>query len=67
MITMQTVAIEIAITAHPTVTVVRMATNGTSESLDWDHFDPKIMIKDKTYQQIIFKFVECFLYFSQIN
>ena len=40
MMTIQTVAIAIAMTAHPTVTVVRMATRGTSESPEFDHFDP---------------------------
>jgi hypothetical protein len=40
MMTIQTVAIAIAITAHPTVTVVKMATSGTSESPEFDHFDP---------------------------
>ena len=40
MITMQTVAIAIAMTAHPTVTVVRIAIKGTSESPEFDHFEP---------------------------
>ena len=37
---MQTVAIAMAITAHPTATVVRIATSGTFESPEFDHFDP---------------------------
>ena len=41
---MHTVAIAIAITAHPTVTVVRMATKGTSESPEFDHLDPRISL-----------------------
>ena len=40
MITMQTVAMAIAMTAHPTVTVVRIAIKGTSESPEFDHFEP---------------------------
>ena len=42
MITMQTVAIAIAMTAHPTVTVVRIAIKGTSESPEFDHFEPNL-------------------------
>ena len=42
MITIQTVAIAIAMTAHPTVTVVRIAINGTSESPEFDHFEPNL-------------------------
>ena len=38
--TIQTVAIAIAMTAQPTVTVVRIATKGTSESPEFDHLDP---------------------------
>ena len=33
-------AIAIAMTAHPTVTVVKIATKGTSESPELDHLDP---------------------------
>ena len=39
--TIQTVAIAIAMTAQPTVTVVRIATKGTSESPEFDHLDPE--------------------------
>ena len=39
-ITMHTVAITIAITAQPTAIVVRIATSGTFESPEFDHFDP---------------------------
>ena len=39
-ITIQTVAIAMAMTAHPTVTVVKIATKGTSESPELDHLDP---------------------------
>ena len=42
MITMQTVAIAIAMTAHPTVTVVKIAIKGTSESPEFDHFEPNL-------------------------
>ena len=41
--TIQTVAIAIAMTAQPTVTVVRIATKGTSESPEFDHLDPETM------------------------
>ena len=41
MITMQTVAMEMAIRAHPTATVVKIATSGTFVSPDPDHFDPE--------------------------
>ena len=39
--TIQTVAIAIAMTAQPTVTVVKIATKGTSESPEFDHLDPE--------------------------
>ena len=51
MITIQTVAMAIAITAHPTVTVVKIATSGTSESPEFDHFDPENRIGKITNYQ----------------
>ena len=60
MITMQTVAMAIAMTAHPTVTVVRIAIKGTSESPEFDHFEPNLynhnVIKQNVEKRHLFIF-----------
>ena len=54
-----------AMTAHPTVTVVKIATKGTSESPELDHLDPVKRSNDK----ILYKLTKSSLnpYISNIN
>ena len=59
MITMQTVAIAIAMKAHPTVTVVRIAIKGTSESPEFDHFEPNSY--NPKWIKKMFKIARCYV------
>ena len=61
--TIQTVAIAIAMTAQPTVTVVRIATKGTSESPEFDHLDPE---RIKNVTNIITMYLLCFNLLSNL-
>ena len=52
-----------AMTAHPTVTVVKIATKGTSESPELDHLDPE----KRSNGKILYKLIKSSIYPKNIN